>query len=54
MRTKFILESLNSRKKICKTDLTEKEWDSVDWFELVQDTDRWGAHVCTVLNLFVP
>jgi hypothetical protein len=26
-----------------KADLTEIEWDGVDWFNLAQDRDRWRA-----------
>jgi hypothetical protein len=26
----------------------------MDWIELDQDTDRWQAHVNTVMNLRIP
>jgi hypothetical protein len=35
-------------------DLGEVEWDDVDWIVLVQDRNRWGALVNSVLNLRVP
>jgi hypothetical protein len=37
-----------------KMDLTEIEWDGVDWIELAQDRDQWRALVNTVVNLRVP
>jgi hypothetical protein len=37
-----------------KMDLREVVWQSVDWFDLAQDSDRWRAVVCTVMNLRVP
>jgi hypothetical protein len=33
-----------------KMDLREVGWDGRDWIDLVQDRDRWRAH----LNLRVP
>jgi hypothetical protein len=35
-------------------DLREIVWGSMDWTDLVQDTDQWGALVNTVMNLLVP
>jgi hypothetical protein len=35
-------------------DLREIEWDGIDWIDLAQDIDRWGALVNTVMNLRVP
>jgi hypothetical protein len=37
-----------------KMDLGEVGWDSVDWIDLAQDRDRWGAYVNAVMNLRVP
>jgi hypothetical protein len=36
-----------------KMDLRETGWGSVDWIQLVQNTDRWRALVNTVMNLRV-
>jgi hypothetical protein len=35
-------------------DLRVIEWDDMDWIELAQDRDQWGALVNTVMNLHVP
>jgi hypothetical protein len=35
-------------------DLREIGWDGVDWIELAQDGDQWGALVNTVMKLRVP
>jgi hypothetical protein len=35
-------------------DLREIGWDGMDWIELAQDKDQWGALVNTVMNLRVP
>jgi hypothetical protein len=37
-----------------KMDLTEIEWDGVDWIYMAQDRNQWSALVNTVLNLLVP
>jgi hypothetical protein len=37
-----------------KMDLTEIEWDGVDWIDMAQDRDQWGALENMVLNLRVP
>jgi hypothetical protein len=34
-------------------DLMEIGWGSVDWMQLAQDRDRWGAVVNTVMNVRV-
>jgi hypothetical protein len=35
-------------------DLRDVGWGSIDWFDLVQDRDRWRALVNTVMNFRVP
>jgi hypothetical protein len=37
-----------------KMDLREIECDGVDWIDMAQHRDQWGAHVNAVLNLRVP
>jgi hypothetical protein len=37
-----------------KLDLREIGWDGLDWTDMAQDRDQWGALVNTVLNLRVP
>jgi hypothetical protein len=37
-----------------KMDLREIRWGGMDWTDLVQDRDQWGAFVNTVMNLQVP
>jgi hypothetical protein len=34
--------------------LREIGWHGMDWIDLVQDKDQWGALVNTVMNLRVP
>jgi hypothetical protein len=34
-----------------KMDLGEIGWDGVDWIDLAQDRDKWGALVNVVMNL---
>jgi hypothetical protein len=33
-----------------KMDLTETGWESVDWFHLDQDREKWRSPVNTVMN----
>jgi hypothetical protein len=35
-------------------DIREIGWDSMDWLDLVQDSDQWRALVNTVINLRIP
>jgi hypothetical protein len=37
-----------------KVDFKEKGWDGVDWIDLAQDRDQWGALLNTTMNLRVP
>jgi hypothetical protein len=37
-----------------KMDPRDIEWDAMDWIDLAQDRDQWGALVNTVMNLRVP
>jgi hypothetical protein len=37
-----------------KMDLREIGWDVMDWIDLAQDKDQWGALVDMVMNLRVP
>jgi hypothetical protein len=37
-----------------KMDLREIGWDGMDWIDLAQDRDQWGALVNTVMNFRVP
>jgi hypothetical protein len=37
-----------------KMDLSEMEWDGVDWPDMAQERDQCRALVNTVLNLRVP
>jgi hypothetical protein len=37
-----------------KIDVSEIEWDGMDWIDLAQDRDQWRALVNTVMNLRVP
>jgi hypothetical protein len=36
-----------------KMDLTEIEWDGIDWIDLAQNRDQWRALVNLVINLRV-
>jgi hypothetical protein len=37
-----------------KIDLSEMEWDGVDWIDLAQDGNHWRALVSNVMNYRVP
>jgi hypothetical protein len=37
-----------------KMDLREIGWDGMDWINMAQDRDQWGALVNTVMNLRIP
>jgi hypothetical protein len=37
-----------------KRDLREIGWEGVDWIDLAEDRDQWGALVKAVKNLRVP
>ena len=37
-----------------KMDLSEGEWEAMDWIDLAQNRDRWRAVVNAVRNLWVP
>jgi hypothetical protein len=37
-----------------KMDLRDIGWDAVDWIDLAQNRDQWGALVNTVMNFRVP
>jgi hypothetical protein len=37
-----------------KMDLREIRWGGMDWIDLAQDRDQWGALINTVMNLRVP
>jgi hypothetical protein len=37
-----------------KMDLTEIEWDGIDWIDLAQDRDQWRALLNMVMNFRVP
>jgi hypothetical protein len=34
-----------------KMDIREMGWGSMDWIDLAQDRNRWGAFVNAVMNL---
>jgi hypothetical protein len=37
-----------------KMDLKEIGWGGMDWIDLLQDKEKWRAHVNTIMNLQVP
>jgi hypothetical protein len=37
-----------------KMDLSDTEWDGIDWIDLTRDRDQWRTLVNTVMNLRVP
>jgi hypothetical protein len=37
-----------------KVDFREIGWDNMDWIDVAQDRDKWGAVANTVMNLRVP
>jgi hypothetical protein len=37
-----------------KMDLTETQWNGVDWIDMAQDRDQWRVLVNTVINLRFP
>jgi hypothetical protein len=37
-----------------KIDVREIGWDGMDWIDLAEDRDQWGAPVNTIMNLCVP
>jgi hypothetical protein len=37
-----------------RMDLREIEWDGMDWIDLAQDRDQWGALENMVMNLRAP
>jgi hypothetical protein len=37
-----------------KMDIREIGWGGMDWIDLAQDRDQWGALVNTVINIRVP
>jgi hypothetical protein len=59
MSTEFWLKTLKGRPRYrwednIKMDLGKAEFEGVEWIHLAQDSDRWPAHVNTVMNLRVP
>jgi hypothetical protein len=36
-----------------RRDLVEVDWGDVDWIEMAQDRDKWGALVNALMNLRV-
>jgi hypothetical protein len=36
-----------------KMDLREREWGGMDWIDVAQDRDKWGAFVSMVMNIRV-
>jgi hypothetical protein len=37
-----------------RMELTQIEWEGVDWMHVVQDVDLWRVLVNTLINLWVP
>ena len=37
-----------------RLDIQEVEWRGMDWIDLAQDQDRWGAIVKVVINFRFP
>jgi hypothetical protein len=37
-----------------RKDLTEREWEHVNWIHLAQDRDHWQAVVNTIMNFRAP
>jgi hypothetical protein len=45
-------------RRICedniRMDIRGRGWLAMDWIDLAEDTDQWGALVSTVMNFWVP
>jgi hypothetical protein len=37
-----------------KIDLREIGWDFMDWIDLANDRERWGARLNTIMSLLAP
>jgi hypothetical protein len=53
-KNKRLVRPRRRREDNIKMDLEEIGCEGVDWFNLVQDRDRWRALVNAVMNLRVP